>query len=132
MVFWAIIWFIMLITVIIFTLQENINGTIELRFWVTVVLVICLIAIPVLTISVYNQSKVFCENYTKFYNSTKNLTEAQEYSIIGKVMNYNYDLYLRQSSARRWGILSPVSPELKKLTPIELKYFNMSECRWWE
>ena len=59
MIAWGIIWVILLAIITLLILQEIINGTIEIRFWIIVLLIFALILVPICTIGRYNQSKQY-------------------------------------------------------------------------
>ena len=114
--------------------MELINGSIEKRFWICVFLIFLLVMIPYFTIQEYVRSIDFYKDYIDFYETinSQELTENQEYMILGKAINYNYWLYLHQNRFHKIGIFAPTYMKIKDLPAIQLKYFDMNNYRFWE
>ena len=130
---WAIIWGFLFLLTALLTAMELINGSIELRFWVCVLLIMILIALPIFTIGNFNRSVQFYNAYVMFQNRiNSNLTKDQEYMVLDRAINYNYQLYLYQEKLHKWGIFSTVYRGFKDLKPIELSSFDMENYRFWQ
>lgn len=132
MITWGIIWGITLLALIVLIPMEIINGSIEVRFWVCVALILFLIITPIFTFSAYNNSKHFYEAYTTLEKRVSNLSKSQEYMVLGEVMNYNYYLYQYQTKIHRFGIFAPYYRGIWDLEPIQLNNFDMNNYRWWD
>ncbi len=134
MIAWAIIWLLLAALTALFAAMELINGSLEWRFWVCVIFILILVAIPAFTIIEHKQSIEFYNDYCAFCQKIyeKPLSPAQEYAILGDVINYNYSLHQYQEKIERWGIFAPQYYEIRYLQPIELYSFDTSLYRWWE
>lgn len=132
MITWGIIWGISLLALIVLIPMEIINGSIEARFWVCVAIIFLLIIIPIFTFSAYDNSKYFYKEYITLEKKVLNLSESQEYMVLGEVMNYNYYLYQYQTKIHRLGILAPYYRGIWDLEPIQLHNFDMNHYRWWD
>ena len=134
MIAWGILWFLALCSIIILGAMEIVNGSIEKRFWICVILAMFIIIVPCFTIQEFKQSINFYNDYCQFYNkvTSQELTENQQYSILGKVMNYNHWLFIYQNKFHRWGIFAPTYRKIKDLQPIQLDNFDMTKYRFWE
>ena len=131
MTLWIIIWCICGIFIALLSAMEVINGSIELRFWIIVFLIIFLFFSFVLVVSTYQNSLSFYEEYSMFKASVQNLTPGQEYMIFGKCLNYNYYLWQYQQKVKAWGILSPYTRKIAELTPITLNSYDLEASAWW-
>lgn len=134
MIAWGIVWFLIALVVGLLMAMELINGSIEKRFWICVLLILVLIIIPCFTIQEYIQSIDFYKDYIAFYEkiNSQELTESQEYTLLGQAINYNYWLHLHQSRFHKWGVFAPTYMKIKELPTIQLKYFDMDKYRFWE
>ena len=134
MIAWGIVWLIIALIAGLLIAMEVIYGSIEKRFWICIFLIFLLVMIPYFTIQEYVRSIDFYKDYTNFYEqiNSQELTENQEYMILGKAINYNYWLYLHQSRFHKMGIFAPTYMKIKELPAIQLKYFNMNNYRFWE
>lgn len=130
MIAWGIIWIILLAIITLLILQEVINGTIEIRFWIIILLIFALILVPICTIGRYNQSKQFYQNYTQFQSIVAQLEPDQEYGYLGEAMNYNNYLHNYKISIEKWGIFAPYYSGIKDLEPIQLQSYDMSKYIW--
>ena len=59
MIAWSIIWSLMVLSTILLIAMEIVNGTIEIRFWICVLLIFAIIMIPIFVLGAYTQSKNF-------------------------------------------------------------------------
>ena len=134
MIAWCIIWLIIALIAGLLIAMELINGSIEKRFWICIFLIFLLVMIPYFTIQEYVRSIDFYKDYIDFYEqiNSQELTENQEYMILGKAINYNYWLYLHQNRFHKMGIFAPTYIKIKDLSAIQLKYFDMDNYRFWE
>ena len=134
MIAWCIIWLIIALIAGLLIAMELINGSIEKRFWICIFLIFLLVMIPYFTIQEYVRSIDFYKDYIDFYEkiNSQELTENQEYMILGKAINYNYSLYLHQNRFHKMGIFAPTYTKIKELPAIQLKYFDMNNYRFWE
>lgn len=131
MIIWSIIWSIMLISLILLVLMEIINGTIELRFWICLILVFALILIPIFTLGAYNQSKLFVNKYASFAEKVSTMSDSQEYMYIGNAIDYNYQLSIYQKKIHQLGIFAPYCKEIKEMKPIQMRNFDLSNYILW-
>lgn len=134
MIAWGIIWLIIALIAGLLIAMELINGSIEKRFWICIFLIFLLVMIPYFTIQEYVRSIDFYKDYIDFYEqiNSQELTENQEYMILGKAINYNYWLYLHQNRFHKMGIFAPTYMKIKDLPMIQLKHFDMNNYRFWE
>lgn len=132
MIFWISLWIIIGACLLIIIPMEIINGSLEWRFWICVILILFLIISPIFVCQAHENSKHFYESYVALENRVQNLSENQEYMVLGEAMNYNYYLYQYQTKIHNWGIFSPYYRDIKTLKPIQLKTFDMSNYRWWD
>ena len=134
MIAWGIIWLIIALIAGLLIAMELINGSIETRSSMCIFLIFLLVMIPYFTIQEYVRSVDFYKDYIDFYEqiNSQELTENQEYMILGKAINYNYELYLHQNRFHKMGIFAPTYMKIKELPAIQLKYFDMNNYRFWE
>ena len=134
MIAWSIVWLIIALIAGLLIAMELINGSIEKRFWICIFLIFLLVMIPYFTIQEYVRSIDFYKDYIDFYEqiNSQELTENQEYMILGKAINYNYWLYLHQNRFHKMGIFAPTYMKIKELPAIQLKYFDMNNYKFWE
>ena len=128
-----ITWLILFLFLLIFILQENINGSKGWRFAVSCILVFIIIFIPIITITEYWSSyKFYWDNVNFVAQANEGLTESQEYAILGRVINYNYELYRYKNRFHKLGIFAPEYQKIKTMPFIQLTSFNMENYKWWE
>lgn len=134
MIAWGILWIILLFITILLFAMESINGSLEWRFWLCIILGLIIIMIPAFGIQELNRTINFYNEYTLLYDeiNSKNLSMEQEYSILGQVINYNHTLYMYQSKFDKFGIFAPVYWKVKNLSSIQLTYFDVNKYRFWE
>ena len=133
MIAWAVIWIFLLALLILFIFQENINGGKAWRFVLCCVIIFFIIFIPIIMVNEYWSSYTFYWSNINFATQANaGLTESQEYAILGRAINYNYQLYLYQSRCQKWGIFAPEYNKIKEMPLIQLTGFDMSKYRWWE
>ena len=131
MIAWSIIWGLMVLFAIILIAMELINGTIEIRFWICVFLVIAIIIIPIFVLGDYTQSKNFVYKYEDFIEKVATMNDSEEYMYLGNAIDYNYHLAVYQHRIKQLGIFAPYYKEIWHLKPIELRNFDMSKFIWW-
>ena len=131
MIAWSIIWGLMVLFTIILIAMELINGTIEIRFWICVFLVIAIIIIPIFVLGDYTQSKNFVYKYEDFIEKVATMNDSEEYMYLGNAIDYNYHLAVYQHRIKQLGIFAPYCKEIWHLKPIELRNFDMSKFIWW-
>ena len=128
-----ITWLILFLLLLIFILQENINGSKGWRFAISCILVFIIIFIPIITITEYQSSyKFYWDNVNFVTQANEGLTESQEYAILGRVINYNYELYRYKDRLHKLGIFAPEYQKIKTMPFIQLTNFNMENYKWWE
>lgn len=132
MINWIIIWIVLFLILVLLVLMEVINGSIEARFWVCIIILFILAISPILVIGEYNKSIEFYNEYTSLARNTTNLTQGQESMVFGKVLNYNYYLYQYQNKINHFGIFSPYTKDIQQLEPIKLNYFDIDKYKWWD
>lgn len=132
MIIWCIIWGILLIATGLMLAMEVVNGSNSKRVVACFICVCFLILIPVFVLGAYHQSVLFWNEYAGFAQKAQNLTESQEYAVLGHAINYNYKLYKYQTNIHRLGIFAPYYHGIWDLKPIQLKNFDMTRYRWWE
>ena len=128
-----IIWLILFLLLLIFVLQENINGSKGWRFAISCILVFIIIFIPIITITEYWSSyKFYWDNINFVEQANEGLTESQEYAILGRVINYNNELYRYKNRFHKLGVFAPEYQKIKTMPFIQLTSFNMENYKWWE
>ena len=132
MIAWGIIWGCGFLIEILLILMEIINGSISIRFWVCIFLLLILIFISIFTIGAYRQSCIFVYQYADFAEKVKTMSDDQEYHYLGNAINYNRILAIYQHRIKCLGIFAPYSKEIRKLEPIKLRNFNMDNYAWWD
>ena len=132
MIAWSIIWSLMVLSTILLIAMEVVNGTIEIRFWICVLLIFAIIMIPIFVLGAYIQSKNFVYKYEDFLNKVETMSDSQEYMYLGNAIDYNYHLAVYQHRIKYLGIFAPYSKEIRKLEPIKLRNFNMDNYAWWD
>lgn len=132
MITWIILWIILLCIFGLLVAMEIVNGSIEKRFWVCCILLFILIMIPVFTLGAYKQSVEFYQEYASFAERAQYLTDDQEYTELGRAVNYNYKLEYYQTRIKILGIFAPYYHGIWNLEPIHLKNFDMDHYRWWD
>jgi len=128
MIFWITVWCLLLVTAIILSLQEKINGSIECRFWIIIILCFALIIIPIFMGGAYYKTLMFCKKFELIQSVAAKLTTYdQEYAYFGTVLEFNRQLGYYQSHLRPF---IPYYKDIWTLKPIQLKYFNMTLYNW--
>ena len=113
--------------------MELINGSIELRFWIIILLIFILVIIPVFCGSAIHNAKLFQQEFERVQaKAAACTTQGQEYSIIGEVMNYNYYLHMYQEKTNKWGIFAPYNYIIRGMKPITLNFFDTSLWNIWD
>lgn len=132
MTFWVIIWTITFFITGCLVLLEYVNGSNNLRFWISLCLVFFLIISAIFVIGSYKSSKDFYNDYLNFYKKVQEaeLSESQEYSILGKVIIYTNKLYSYKEELHHWGFFAPIYHPIKNLSYIELKAYNTLDYIW--
>ena len=131
MIAWSIIWSLMVLSTILLIAMEIVNGTIEIRFWICVLLIFAIIMIPIFVLGAYTQSKNFVYKYEDFLDKVATMNDSQEYMYLGNAIDYNYHLAVYQYRIKQLGIFAPYCREIWQLKPIELRNFDMSKYIWW-
>lgn len=127
MIFWGFTWFFIIIIISVGFLQEYINGTNNVRFWVCLFLLFFLIISMIFVMGSYIQSKQFYKQFINYKNKIDEkapLSLNQEISILGLVIKYNNILHSYQREIKTWRHLAPVYKPLKNLSLIQLENFD--------
>lgn len=127
MIAWSICWIILFFIFALNVAMEIFNGTKEIRFWFCVALFLILVLIPIFTIGAYKQSVSFYDEYIAFAERAQNFTDAQEYTEVGRAINYTRKLNFYKDGFNKYGIFAPYYEKIRNLNYIPFQNYDMSE-----
>lgn len=130
MILWIFLWIILIIPVIFLPIMGSVNYVYRpAPGWYVWVVGICLFILVLSMVIVFSERQA-CADMLAEYHYMESIIpqvygkENSERSIQGNVIKINTQLRYYQHRSHQFGILSPYQYELKKLSLLQLKYFD--------
>ena len=134
MILWIIIWIILAIPVILIAITDPVNYVYKRPpAWHATVLCICLFLLAFTCVIVFSE-RASCADFLETYYQKESLIkqihqkasdiQSAEKQIHGSVTQINTKLFYFQHRSEWFGILNPYQYVLRKLTPLELHYYD--------